>query len=120
MPLDSTNWSQTETETKPDKGDIGLKPDLSKPSARGLSYLLRHKELWPEGFIWNYGCHGTCAIGLASRVWLHHPHAFSAMVGKACGIDRAAAQDIFLNMAPDVLPSEVADRIDAYLAETRK
>ncbi len=44
-------------------------PDLSRPSAKGLAYLLRHKELWPEGFSWDYIDPDRCAIGLARRYW---------------------------------------------------
>lgn len=44
-------------------------PDLSKPSLTGLSYLLRHRELWPEGFNFYFMRCEDCAIGLAHRVW---------------------------------------------------
>ena len=42
MPLDQTNWKQ-DTETK---------PDLSKPSLEGLSWLLRQQM--PEDFQWGF------------------------------------------------------------------
>jgi hypothetical protein len=45
------------------------KPDLSNPSIPGLAYLLRHQELWPRGFKWNYRCVNHCAIGLATAQW---------------------------------------------------
>jgi hypothetical protein len=51
-------------ETKPDH--------LSKPSAAGLAYLLRHKELWPENFEFNYSSFGYCACGLAYRYWVQN------------------------------------------------
>jgi hypothetical protein len=39
------------------------------PSLPALAYVLRHRELWPEGFVWNFiGCE-TCAMGLAFQIW---------------------------------------------------
>lgn len=43
--------------------------DLSKPSLRGLIWLLRNPSAWPEDFRWNYETHMTCACGLASIFW---------------------------------------------------
>ncbi len=42
---------------------------LNKPSLERLSYLLRHEELWPKGFLWGFQWCGSCAIGLAVTVW---------------------------------------------------
>lgn len=42
---------------------------LDRPSLRALSHILRHKELWPEGFVWNYSSCSTCAMGLAWQIW---------------------------------------------------
>ena len=40
-------------------------PDLkTNPSVRGLIYVLRHRELWPEKFVWEYTNCVTCAMGL--------------------------------------------------------
>lgn len=114
MPLDSTNY-QTEA-----------KPDLSKPSLEGLSWLLRHL---PPDHEWNFkivggptGCGSAgCALGLAHRVW-------PAWDGNdaAWGVPTAISYTFFLHgqyaPVPDYLvtPTMVADRIDQYLAETRK
>jgi hypothetical protein len=43
------------------------KPD--KPSLAYLAYALRHKEVWPTSFIWDYSMHFTCAMGLAALLW---------------------------------------------------
>lgn len=43
--------------------------DLSVPSLRNLAYLLRHQELWPDGFEWNYCRTSTCAVGLSWCFW---------------------------------------------------
>ena len=34
---------------------------------KDLSHLLRHKEEWPEGFVWDYTNRETCAAGLADK-----------------------------------------------------
>lgn len=128
MPLDQTNWSQTETETK---------PDLSKPSLEGLSWLLRHKEEWPRLWNWDFNyvsrethC-GTagCAIGLAWHQWGECP--FDDL-RRQFGMGQDDYYAIFGvvnsdNYSPHyrkdrslVSEREVADAIDAYLAETRK
>lgn len=120
MPLDSTNWLQTETETK---------PDLSKPSLEGLSWLLRHL---PETHKWDFAMIGGqrscgsagCALGLAQVIW---PEEYKKS-GSAWAIlpARLTTQaHLFSQLAYGVSPQEVtptmvADRIDKYLAETRK
>ena len=45
------------------------KPDLTKPSVEGLAYILRHTEEWPEGFTWDYGRLGGCALALTDSRW---------------------------------------------------
>lgn len=53
------------------EAEIGVRaePDLSKPSIRGLAWLLRHPERWPVGFEFDYGQCSRCAMGLAAQVW---------------------------------------------------
>lgn len=118
MPLDQTNWSQTETETK---------PDLSKPSLEGLSWLLRQQM--PDNFRWEFKHYcephecGTvgCALGLGKIFWNKHLEAedfnmplltFNALFFSAYTYHTWDHRK--------VTPIMVADRIDAYLAETRK
>lgn len=120
MPLDSTNWSRT---TEPE-----TKPDLSKPSLEGLSWLLRHL---PEDHEWNFSEVGGpnhyecgsfgCAYGLMLAVWGKSKHPF----WKRLGITDKTEEFFFLHgryAVPDayVTPTMVADRIDTYLAESRK
>jgi hypothetical protein len=38
---------------------------LARKVMETLSYLLRHKELWPTDFAWDYSKCENCAIGLA-------------------------------------------------------
>jgi hypothetical protein len=48
---------------------IAIHPDLSKPSPAALAYILRHKELWPPGFEFDYSDCCYCAMGLADQLW---------------------------------------------------
>ena len=126
MPLDQTNW-KPETETK---------PDLSKPSLEGLSWLLRHL---PADHKWDFeivggpnrnGCGSAgCAIGLFDVAWPSCTDMCAALE-----IDIIIASKFFGRSAygvadKRVTPQMVADRIDEFLrsrttdarlAETRK
>lgn len=124
MPLDSTDFV------------IETKPDLSKPSLEGLSWLLQHlsTEL-PTHKYEHYhfataGKCGTagCAYGICQIVW---PDAFPPDLDIMEGVraDRIFGRNAYVTIfstyayrcSPwDVTPQMVADRIDAYLAETRK
>lgn len=111
MPLDSTNWSQTET-----------KPDLSKPSLEGLSWLLRQPEKWPSGFSWDYSKPSRCAVGLGRRVWpkLYWTLAYWGF-RRSFNMPVLTFARIFDNISDKAkTPLVVAFEIDAYLAETRK
>lgn len=63
-----------------------------------LSFLLRHRELWPSQFRWNYGNFDNCAVSLARSYW------FIPAVGVIpsrnlyhyFGLDRASYQNIFI------------------------
>lgn len=67
-----------------------------EPSAKNLAYVLRHEELWPEGFEWRYYDNTGCAMGLAYRLW---PEFIlcptSSTVADAIGINYEAAVRIF-------------------------
>lgn len=39
------------------------------PTTADLAYLLRHRELWPKDFKWDYTSRSCCAIGLFHAVW---------------------------------------------------
>lgn len=101
-------------------------PDLTKPSLQGLAWLLRHKEAWPEGFVWCFQDCQTCAMGLLWRSMGEMPDWDNSRaqirVAAFFALDSDTAYDIFQAMADtaddyiDVTPEMVADRIDAYLA----
>lgn len=100
--------------------------DLSRPSLRGLSFLLRHKELWPAGFVWDYGYCDSCAMGLARDLWgVDIPgKGFFTQIADAFGIGMENFYRIFVEARfrrglpelRDVTPAMVADDIDALLA----
>src|SRR5947209_5961222 len=39
------------------------------PSLAALAHVLRHRELWPADFRWNFAYSHQCAMGLAHRLW---------------------------------------------------
>lgn len=115
MPLDDTNWSHTETETK---------PDLSKPSLEGLSWLLRHM---PEDHEWNFaevggpnpaGCGSAgCAFGLAFATWRDWDGSDHVWDAPGSVLESFFFPQRYVIPAELVTPTMVADRIDAYLAQ---
>lgn len=96
--------------------------DLSKPGLDALSHILRHKELWPAGFEWNYENCESCAIGLAAKLWaIKCP--CSRTVAHSMGMPVYAAVDIFdlggkwkPKSIDAITPDMVADQIDKYIA----
>lgn len=116
MPFDGTNV---------------FRPDMRVASLEGLSWRLRHKETWPEGFEWNYAVCGMCAIGLARSLWML-PINFLAHASRnmAAGfqIPEDVAFRIFINLEGNegfffgrrssITPEHVADAIDEYLKES--
>lgn len=106
--------------------------DLSKPSLEALSHVLRHREMWPERFVWEYRTCETCAMGLAGRLWgmvVHvNPTASCRSTAAYFEMPIVDVHDIFrgcgswvpreFGMArlDAVTPDMVADQIDKYLA----
>jgi hypothetical protein len=102
-------------------------PDITNtPNLEVLSYVLRHRELWPDGFKWDYTSCLTCAFGMASKIWrnIHWPPAdFLGTASSLFSLRRDDAAGIFVtaSLEPNVLwssvtPEHVADAIDTYLA----
>jgi hypothetical protein len=94
-----------------------VEPDLSKPSVRGLAWLLRHPERWPADFEFDFWDSQTCAKGLAHRQWPNDIP--SPLFGgwRALGITEAQANSIFegkrLWRTRDLSPEAIADDLDA-------
>lgn len=96
-------------------------PDLTKPTLEGLSWLLRHREAWPEGFEWDFYDCRTCAMGLLTRIVFGAP--FTTLeyslnwIQYYFGMDRVSSRRIFrIGRYPDT-PEAIADLIDEYLAK---
>lgn len=91
------------------------KIDLSRPSLRGLSYLLRHKELWPVGFEWDFGNCDRCAMGLAFSIWNLGELGGSYSMTEHFPISEKTSGELFLlrHSAIVITPEMIADRIDA-------
>ena len=106
MPFDSSTFPAAD-----------LAPDLSRPTLRGLAWLLRHKGDRPEKFRWDFNnvllprsftkfdC-GTagCALGLALLQWTDTPRHKIACpfvtqdwAQKAFGMTHEDVRDIFFN-----------------------
>jgi hypothetical protein len=105
------------------KESISVTPS---PSLRNLAYVLRHEELWPTGFTWNYRYTDCCGMGISQLLW---------------GVDVGCLPDVYTYFRGDlvynlfckplswfkmpfrtyharmvaVTPEMVADRIDRYL-----
>lgn len=97
--------------------------DLSKPGLNALSHILRHRELWPKEFRWNYTDCDTCAVGLARELWRLSN---DLDMEKVFDIPSFAAENIFFAFNDwyedlgvkfsAVTPEMVADQIDKYIA----
>lgn len=93
----------------------------NKPTIGALSFVLRHKELWPANFWWSYSACTTCALGLAHLMWPQQiPHADPEVVGPALGMSKDDSTRIFgqagvsLLLPHDkVMPEHIADMLDA-------
>jgi hypothetical protein len=96
--------------------------DLSKPSLRALSYVLRHRELWPKDFNWQYYDCDSCAMGLASALWKSVGPACTGSMSRNFEIGISDAAHIFIDAISwsgygTVSPEMVADQIDKYLSK---
>lgn len=114
-----------------------MKSPIAEPSLKNLSYVLRHKELWPEGFTWYFNSCSTCAIGLCHKLYGMMPEEIEPkLVGK--GFENkddhyhlfVSTSDLvpfkLFGVIPfgstreynsNIQPEHVADRIDNWLAK---
>jgi hypothetical protein len=108
------------------------KSPVLTPSLENLSYILRHREWWPEGFEWDFRCYGTCALGLSEALWdqtvaslnnetffqnmdtiEEYDRIFTTPAGKAAIWRYFRGRDYAMK---SVTSEQVADQIDQYLA----
>lgn len=104
---------------------------LDTPSLEALSHILRHRELWPKEFVWDYQSCSTCAMGLASKLWnydtyrevddsavlqaverlgMEHEPALRILGGSH--LEQTYGTTFYCSVTPEM----VADQIDKYLA----
>lgn len=101
--------------------------DLSKPSLRALSYLLKHPELWPKNFGWEYRYTWSCAIGLAFKYWnieMKYNLGIAMNAAEVMEMSESDTNYIFFagGSAPISLPIQpgmVASDIDYYIEHGR-
>jgi hypothetical protein len=99
------------------------------PNLQNLATVLRHRDMWPVDFQWNYGSCFHCAMGLAWQLWGDDPRLNrivpnTGRMGSLLGIPDEPAREIFITLDPNasssrlspISPQDVADAIDAYLA----
>ena len=100
--------------------------DLSKPSLESLAWLLRHREMWPKGFEWDYMHCPTCAMGMAYALWCDQNilSPCPSEMQRVFGMSEISSRQIFMDAdckrgirLGNVTPEMVADDIDAYLAK---
>lgn len=112
--------------------------NLNKPSLHALSYVLRHPDTWPRGFVWDYNDCKQCAMGLAHKLWSKEVSEVSnqgkigsSIMARSFGMPYTTARDIFFGDAyirlhcfglvpirvsfSKITPDMVADQIDKYL-----
>jgi hypothetical protein len=112
------------------------KSPVLTPSLENLSYILRHREWWPDGFEWNFRYLNSCGIGLSQYLWrrdpydLHHGLVESTLTGTpnetyyrifATRIGKIAWYRCFpwnyQKQMRSITPEQVADQIDRFLAK---
>jgi hypothetical protein len=104
------------------------KPD--KPSLAYLAYALRHREVWPTSFEWDYSTHGTCAMGLVALLWPTSDSSCTADIAIEFNISKDEAKWLFIAAGKSysltdeeykkVQPEHIAELIEteAYKNET--
>ena len=89
---------------------------LHQHAARELSFILRNRALWPEGFEWDYSQCETCAMGLAFKLGMvASPQTF--FMAERFSMPARVATDIFCwapGICADITPEHIADLLDAY------
>jgi hypothetical protein len=90
-----------------------------KPTMKALSFLLRHRELWPSDFVWDYMYHQTCAYGLMLRHWDikdNSEELVTESAARTLGISQSSACWIFIyggdKLMERVQPEDVAALLD--------
>jgi hypothetical protein len=113
MPFDGTNTTDA---------TIALARFREAPTLADLAIILRHREVWPEGFVWDYSTCQTCAMGLAEQLGVRCKAArwpTTQDMAVAFTIPRAVALYFFIHGGGHVgriTPARVAAAIERHLA----
>lgn len=127
-------------ETKLLSNETAFLKDLDKPVLHNLAYVLRHPELWPKDFVWNFNKCDKCAMRLAHDLWFKNDKWIfdkdnaPSYMARAFAMPLGETQQIFMNKTwskdkilelpipfiekkyKDITPEMVADEIDRYVA----
>ena len=112
------------------------KSPVLTPSLENLSYILRHREWWPDGFKWDFRYCSECALGMSRLLWGVDPDTLDDSRLRPSPITwelNPSYQEIFCTPAgkaslwlrlwdydramKSVTPEQVADQLDKYLAK---
>lgn len=109
--------------------DFPSQPEVLAPekTLKGLAFALRHHELWPREFKWDYTECKSCAMGLAVQLWNLSGGECTYTLARAFSEDirdfDRSTLDIFCGLSSKlhkkmccVTPEDVADALDEYLA----
>jgi len=129
---------ESDMETKLLANEMDFLKNIDKPALHNLAYVLRHPELWPEGFVWNFNRCNSCAMGLAHQLWFatakwsdRNEEAPSYMA-RAFAMPLGEAKEIFMDAGwsrkkllgyhfgrcakfSTISPEMVAEQIDLYI-----
>jgi len=118
MPFDSTETDAT----------LALTRFRETPTLGDLAIILRHREVWPEGFVWDFGECEHCAMGLAACALRDdpatHERCYFDWVAAVFDIDMDTVDQLF-DEGPSkgkvanyvyVTPEHVAAAIEEYLS----
>jgi len=93
---------------------------LERPSVDALVYALRHREVWPAGFEWDYRLCTKCAMGLACKLWKEIKSPNSCSVESVLRMKSQDSLKVFYDMRlrfdGTITPEMVADELERVTA----
>jgi hypothetical protein len=104
-------------------------PDISTPTLANLVWVLRHREVWPAKFEWDYADCETCAMGLAARLWRQVYRPNSETMARVFRLSQLAASKQFTQAysvrtertgwrtLSKISPEDIADNIEWSIAQ---
>ena len=97
---------------------------LASPSVPALIYALRHREVWPEGFEWDFGRCTNCAMGLTWKLWEGIKTPLLYTVATNIGLPHEFSREVFFGYNNaygtddnrEITPEMVADELERLTA----